>query len=558
MDSNKSTKFFILSSILSLAVVSILGSCGGATPGDGEPIPGPKPPPGGNTNFVVFIADKETNGKVELYKYTLATSTTSKVNDLLIAAGNVTSFAISPDRKWIAYVADQDTDEVFELYVAPADGTSSAIKVSGTLIAGGDVSDDVVWAPNSSRIAYRNNGSTAAQFDLTTVTPLGTDRVNVTAAGAGLGNVISNSYTWSPDSLTVGYMSDQASAAIELWTNSGSTQTNNTQVNGNIVLNGDVTEYAWAPDGSKIVYRADQVVNGTFELYTSMPNGTVNTPVGGVTGTGIASNVEVGSIVWAPNSSRIAYRADLVTDELFNLHTVLPDGTGRVKVNLNLTGNKDVVGTPSWSPDSSRLAYLSDSNIDEVFELLASQPTVANTSIQINSTLLGGSVSTGPTQDTPPAWSPNSSFVAYIAEQDSAGVAEVYAGQPNGMGNIKFSGSMASGGNASLGVAGEVWAPTLSIVQYRADQLLAGTDELWTSDGTTIPRVSVTPAVTTGLKTFAKWSPDSGYLVYASEGDTVGVVELYMSTKGGSTKQKISGFMTSGGNVNELTFKWAP
>ena len=548
---NNLYQLFGFSLIATLGLLSILGSGGGSS--------GTPPVQTPDSNFVVFMADADTVGQVQLYKYALADGLVTRLNDNLIAGGDITSFAISPDRQWIAYVADQDVDNVFELYVRDAALTTAPIKVSGTLVSDGDVSDIPKWSPNSTRIAYRNNGSSASKFDLTTVAPDGAGREIVSGVGVGPGNVVADSFIWAANSSRIAYLSDQDAAAnVELYTSPLNTAVGNFKVNGVMAGSGDVTEYAWAPNSSKIVYRADQVTDNKFELYTSNPDGTSNTPVGGVTGTGFASNVEVASISWAPNSSRIAYRADLTTDEIFNLHTVLPNGTGRIKVNGPLTGNKDVVGRPSWSPDSAYIAYLSDFNVDEAFELFVSQPTVADFSRKVNGTLMGGNVSTGLTQDTPPAWSPDSRFIAYAAEQDTAGVIEIYAGQPNGLGSVKFSGVMVADGNASLGPATEIWAPTTAVVQYRADQVLDGTDELWNSNGTAIIQFTITPVVPTGLQTFAKWSPDSAYLAYASEADTAGTIELYMSTIGGSTKIKISGVLTSGGNVDATTFAWAP
>ena len=51
----------------------------------------------------------------------------------------ILSAALLPDGAWVAYLADQDTDEVLELYLVPADGSAAPVKVNGPLVTEGDV-----------------------------------------------------------------------------------------------------------------------------------------------------------------------------------------------------------------------------------------------------------------------------------------------------------------------------------------------------------------------------------------------------------------------------------
>ena len=65
---------------------------------------------------------------------------------LEVASGDVTRFAWSPDSHRMAYLSDQDTDEVFELYSATLDGSIND-KLNGSLVAGGNVSFNFAWSP---------------------------------------------------------------------------------------------------------------------------------------------------------------------------------------------------------------------------------------------------------------------------------------------------------------------------------------------------------------------------------------------------------------------------
>lgn len=79
---------------------------------------------------LVFMADKDVLRTVELYLSSEAGNLIRKLSGSMVAGGNVVDFKVSPDGESVAYLADQDTDEVFELYVFDPD-LGSPVKVSG-------------------------------------------------------------------------------------------------------------------------------------------------------------------------------------------------------------------------------------------------------------------------------------------------------------------------------------------------------------------------------------------------------------------------------------------
>jgi Tol biopolymer transport system component len=221
----------------------------------------------------------------------------------------------------------------------------------------------------------------------------------------------------------------------------------------------------------------------------------------------------------------------------------------------------DVSGTPAWSPDSTYIAYIGDLNVDEQFELYTSLPTVALNSTKVNGTLSGGVVITGSFDDSPPAWAPDSSGIAYLAQQDSIGVYEVYVGNPNGSGTFKVSGTLTSSNSVALGEGEEVWAPDSSRLMYEADQIDQGTLDLFSTrptNNTSIARITDTPVQNDSLKSFGKWAPDSSRIVYVSSQDSADVDELYIADPDGGNNRKISGNLVPGGDVSSVYFEWAP
>ncbi len=74
---------------------------------------------------------------------------------------------------------------------------------------------------------------------------------------------------------------------------------------------------------------------------------------------------------------------------MFEIYTVLPDGTGNTKVSGTLAADGDVQFISPWAPDSSRIAYRADQDTDNVNELyMSTADGVANA--KISGTLVAG------------------------------------------------------------------------------------------------------------------------------------------------------------------------
>ena len=78
-----------------------------------------------------------------------------KLNSALPPGGDVDRFQFSPDGSRVLYLAEQDTDEVDELYSVPAMG-GTPVKLNSALPSGGNVySDGLQFSPDGSRVLYR-------------------------------------------------------------------------------------------------------------------------------------------------------------------------------------------------------------------------------------------------------------------------------------------------------------------------------------------------------------------------------------------------------------------
>ena len=204
-------------------------------------------------------------------------------------------------------------------------------------------------------------------------------------------------------------------------------------------------------------------------------------------------SVEIASQVtdrWeiAPDGSRVAYYSGpfVQSDELF---TVLLDGTGTVKINATLPSGRDVM-TPAeslWAPDSSRVAYAANEAADDQVELFTAMPDGSGR-VNVTGTLVSnGSVSTtiigAGVFMGQFRWAPSSDRIAFIADAETNGVEELFVANADGTGSrMKVSGAMTMGGDVVHSLARRqpfVWSDNGKCLLYVADQLTDGVDELF-------------------------------------------------------------------------------
>jgi hypothetical protein len=110
-----------------------------------------------DSSRVVYIAYQPINGQDELYSVPISgpAGLGVRLNGGLTAGGDVTTFLISPDSRRVVYRANQQAINVFELYSTPTEGPVSAgIKLNGPLTANGSVKDFFGISPDSGRVLY--------------------------------------------------------------------------------------------------------------------------------------------------------------------------------------------------------------------------------------------------------------------------------------------------------------------------------------------------------------------------------------------------------------------
>jgi hypothetical protein len=342
--------------------------------------------------------------------------------------------------------------------------------------------------------------------------------------------------------------------AVELYVTLDNGQTT-TKLSGTMDSGGNVTGFAISPDGQFVAYRADQETKGLFELYTVPVNGGTVRNVSQLSGTVL--NVE-DDFAWAPNSTRIAFRAfDPFTGNTggnTDLFSNLKSGTSLVNVsNFSVSGS---VNAFEWSPTSQLIAYtvnpITGSSLQ--FRLFVAPPNLENQSFPIsNIPAATNAITIGEFQ-----WSPNGSIIAFLADINFLRVNELLVVEPNPISiPVAISGTLADGGE----VVGFTWAPNNTRIAYLADQfedekfeLISVVPDVNSLNPRPDPRLVSTNNI--GDVVDFAWSPDSSRIGYIADGDTLGVFELFTNVPFGTSKFKVSGTLIQGGGVT--SFAWAP
>ena len=480
----------------------------------------------------IFTANKDNVNKTELF-VVFSDGSEAKLSGELTVGGNVIDAAVSPDSLFVAYIADQEVDNFFELYVVPADGGSAAIKLSGTSASGGNGNIDVGnqktainWSPDSSKVAY------VASQDI-----VGLQELFVSAVDGSSNIKVSGSQTAGSVGVGVG------------------------------------DDVYWSPNSAFIAYSAEQEVNGLKEIFVSTPDGLVNRKVSGVMTTGVGAGAESGQIFWSPDSNFIAYSARQESTAVLELFVSTPDGLGNSKASGAMVGGGNVALSPApfWSPDSSQISYMADQDVDGELELFAGSPAGLFNN-QLSGALpvgAGANVNTESVQ-----YSPDGSAIIYLANQNNT-FDELFISLADGTNNIRVSADVVVGGGSIMQAA---WSPdglTNINLTTNVPANFATIDSIeWSPDGTKVAYVySDTNLTTDGQLNIAdiassssivvtntltkpaldsrnvltfKWSDDSERLTFLAH-DESNVNELFVIQNG--TIDKLSGGLVAGGSV---------
>lgn len=445
--------------------------------------------------YAVFIADKDINGRDELYAVFLRTGASVKLSNILVSGGNVTEFQISPDSSRVAYLADQDTPGAFRLYSVNISGGTTPNLSGGFATTGGDVLPGFQISPDGNRVVFIADKDADDDFHL--------------------------------------YSSPITSSSP-------------LKLSGTLTPGGDVTHFQISANSAQVVFRADKDANDVFELYS--------TPIASAVPIKLSGTLPANMLVEpdfrvSPDSIRTVFRTrgnstdPFAFNELYSVPIL-----GGTPIQLTTTNGGFGAGNVKITPDSTRVLYTSD-------EVVQYGPAVMSTPINSRSAIVVSEFFASIGGYGPFEVSSDGARVVFTIDRTSSGIYELYSASAiSATSALKISGPLVSGGSV-----GEFQiSPDASRVVFRADKDAQGRFELYSTPiaSNTSIKLSGTPTPGGNVSTGFQVSPDSTRVIYLADRDTPGIVELYSSPIAANLPSKISGAMIANGDVT--TFAISP
>src|SRR5206468_2841591 len=130
-----------------------------------------------DSSRVVFVADALTDQVNELFSAPIdGSSPAVRISGPMVPGGDVwnegdpsgglVAVRISSDSRWVVYVADQDVNDTYEIYRSPIDGSAPPLRLVGPLPVGANILPDLELSPDGSRVVYRADRNTNDVFEL--------------------------------------------------------------------------------------------------------------------------------------------------------------------------------------------------------------------------------------------------------------------------------------------------------------------------------------------------------------------------------------------------------
>jgi Tol biopolymer transport system component len=452
--------------------------------------------------YVVFIADKDQDGRNELYSVQLGSGVVQNISGGgFPAGGNVISFQISPDSSRVVFYGNLVSPGTIELFSAPIGG-GSRITLSGNVVTGGNVSGNYLQiSPDSTRVVFTGDLMTDEVTELFSAP--------ITTANARL------------------------------------------TLSGNVSLAGDAFLRKISPDSSHVVFMVyPRSVSGNRRIFS--------TPIGGGTPASLIGNAASGSSVGlifeiSPNSSRVVFTGDLVTVGVRELFSAPIGGGSPITLSGNVVAGGNVFESSfQISPDSTRVVFEGDLITNGTDELFSAPIASANSRIALSGTVIPGASlaiafwenDLGPFQITP-----DGTRVVFYGALATAGIKELYSA-PIATANARVTLSANTVAGGEIGFIR--FTPDSARVIFTGDLVTDQRYELFSVPiATANARVSLSGSVVQGggIKGDFRISPDGSRAVFKGDLVTVGKQELFSSPLVGGTRVTLSGGIVGSGNL---------
>jgi Tol biopolymer transport system component len=301
---------------------------------------------------VIYTADQDVDERAELYSVPIAGGPALKLNGPLVSGGNVgINFGIAADTDRVVYTADQQSNDVIELYSVPIGG-GAFVKLNPPLVSGGDLSTfGFEIDPVSDRVVYRADQDTNDLSELYSVPISGglSIKLNLPVSASV------SEFQITPGAAYVMFMAKAMGAsAYQLY---GNDTPGGTVRRRNLDLDPgeNVIGFRISPDGSQVVYNLG--TNNQFgkgNLYQT-------SPLSGASHVLTVADPEFGvrsyDFAFTPDGERVVciYQLDAASPK--KLISVKTTGFPVVRADLFVPNTDHDVGVYQISPDSQWVVF---------------------------------------------------------------------------------------------------------------------------------------------------------------------------------------------------------
>ncbi|MEM1119869.1 MAG: DPP IV N-terminal domain-containing protein [Bacteroidota bacterium] len=532
---------------------------------------------------VLYRSDHETEGVTELFSVPILGGASVKLNlPFPDEERDVTSedLQITPNGNQVIFKADQFTNQVLDVFIVPLAGGIVKKLDTGLPNIFGDVSPfDIQYTPDGNTVVFITDES---------------DGSNIFSASVNGGAVVQ----LNPDSVDVSSVFSKISPDGSKVVFNGKSRVTNKRLVYSVPTNGGaavqlnpnfadnqrfISDVQISPDGSRVIYRADQDIDDATELFSvpidggtvtklhpDLPgnrdvgstkinaNGVVvfhadldnfrqkelySVPIEGGTVTKLDANLpsfgDVNSqFAISPDGNQVLYTCDRDVDRAFELFIIPITGGTPTKLNPDFTNDDQDVraGTEQFSPDGSRVVYIADVT-ENVFELFSVPADGSAPAIKLHTDF------TGTQKDVDFSTvkiNATSSRVIYLADQNTDNVEELFSVPIAGGTSTKLNPNFPDN-NRDVADFGVQVSPDGSKVIYGSDQETDGLLELFSVpiNGGTAVKLNPTPSNSIDPAR-AEISPNGQQVLYVSDHETSGVEELFIVSIDGGTSTKIN------------------
>ena len=517
-----------------------------------------------NSGRVAFAQtqDRITDEIYELFSVPLGGGVSVQISGPAVASGSVAlsnqnpSFQFSSNSSRIVFRGDLQTLNLEEIFSTPANGIGSLFKLNGILAASWSVADYFIISPDSSTVVYqgRHNGDPGG-YNLYSAPITGAATAKLNNPTATQSDEFEDTFIFAPNSSRVVFVQDTSTAGQEIYSatpDGVSTLKLNDPLPSNLA---DISEnFIITPDSSKVIFSGDQITINTDELF-SVPIDDSASPTRLCDPLSSTEDIAKGEFDISPDGNTVVFMINTVvfppTKALYSVPSDASTTMTRLTPpmapfgSIRSSSSNDIPDL-IITDDNSRVIYLADAVTSQVYELFSVLLDGSAAPVKVNATLpLGGDVSGNFFFFRQQVVALNDSdTIFYLADQEADNAVELFQGTVDGDPISKINGELIRSGN----IFQFDLSPDDNWAVFKSDTTNLNSYELYSAPiagGPTIRLSDVLPSASNNIDKFA-FSPDSGTIAFVGDMSVVDEQNLYSVPIVGGTPTLLSLVENSG------------